>query len=184
MPRYTERIMKPLLALLLLVPAISRSFANVGESEAAVEDRYGKSFGQIPTNTFGVVHGFVALGYVIGVKFVDGTSEMEMFSKANQADLPASEIDKLLKGNSPGVWKAELTGKPQWRRWRRDDGSAVALYDATRHFLYINSKNFYEVKGQQIEQQEWSSSDRPETRTPQSATSATPSALASPSPSP
>ena len=179
-----KRIMKRLLLLLLLVRGISpSSFANLGESEAAIEDRYGKSFGQIPTNTFGVMNGFIALGYVIGVKFVDGVSEMEMFSKANQADMPASEIDKLLKGNSPGIWKAELTGKPHWRRWRRDDGTAVALYDAVRHFLYINSKNFYEIKGQQVEQQEWNLSDHAPDRSPETGTTAIPVITATPMPS-
>jgi len=143
----------------LLISSGLHAFANVGESEAAIEGRYGKSFGQIPTNTFGVVTGFVAGGYVVGVKFVDGTSEMEMFAKGDQSDMPASEIDRLLKKNSPGEWKAELTGKPNWRRWRREDGSAVALYDAVRHFLYINSKAFYEIKGQQVEQQEWKHGD-------------------------
>jgi len=128
---------------------------NVGESDTAVNERYGKSFGEIPTNTFGIVNGYIAGGYVVGVKFIDGVSEMEMFSKGNQADMGASEIDRLLKKNSPGDWKAELTGKPNWRRWRRDDGTVVALYDAARHFLYINSKSFYELKGVQIEQQEW-----------------------------
>ena len=102
--------------LMILAPAC---FGNVGDSEAMIESRYGKNFGQVPTNTFGVVTGFIAGGYVIGVKFVDGVSEMEMFSKGNQADLAASEIDRLLKKNSPGEWKPELTGKPQWRRWVR-----------------------------------------------------------------
>jgi len=141
--------------VLLMLAVTSPCFANVGESEAAIGERYGKSFGQIPTKTVGGLIGLVAGGYVVGVKFVDGVSEMEMFAKGDRSDMPASEIDRLLKKNSAGEWKAELTGKPNWRRWRRDDGSAVALYDAVRHFLYINSKNFYEVKGEQIEQQEW-----------------------------
>jgi hypothetical protein len=113
------------------------------------------------------------------VKFVDGTSEMEMFAKADHADIPASEISRLLNKNSPGEWKAELTGKPSWRRWRRDDGSAIALYDTVRHFLYINSKNFYEVKGQQIEQQDWKADHAPQT----GATAIRPAVSASPSPS-
>jgi hypothetical protein len=163
MPHFVPlRMNKQLLLMLLMTGWTSRCFANVGESEAAVGERYGKSFGQIPTNTFGIVTGYVAGGYVVGVKFVDGTSEMEMFSKGDQADMPASEIDRLLKKNSPGDWKAELTGKPHWRRWRRDDGSMVALYDAVRHFLYVNSKNFYEVKGQQIEQQDWNFTHSPQ----------------------
>jgi len=184
MPLYANRIMKRLLLLLVFVTGISRCFANIGESEAAVEDRYGKSFGQVPTNTFGIVNGFIARGYVVGVKFVDGISEMEMFSKANQADLPASEIDKLLKSNSDGIWKAEQTGKPNWRRWRRDDGSVVALYDTVRHFLYINSKNFYEVKGQQVEEQEWNLSHQPQPRASQTAATPAPATSASPTASP
>ena len=168
--------------LLVLIGCSSFCLANVGESEGAIADRYGKSFGQIPTSTFGVITGFVAGGYVVGVKFVDGISEMEMFSKGDQSDMPASEIDRLLKKNSPGEWKAEMTGKPHWRRWRRDDGSVVALYDVARHFLYINSKNFYEVKAQQIEQQEWSFGDQPAARRAPSVVS--PSPVVSPTNSP
>ena len=171
----------------LLLPALlvtTSCFANIGETEGQVNDRYGKSFGQIPTKTFGVVTGYIAGGYVVGVKFVDGTSEMEMFAKADHADLPASEISRLMNKNSLGEWKAELTGKPQWRRWRRDDGSAVALYDAVRHFLYINSKNFYEVKGQQIEQQEWKADQAPQAGGAQPRATASPAGTPSPSPSP
>lgn len=168
-----------------MIAPIAMSLGNVGDSETAITERYGKSFGQIPTNTFGVVTGFIAGGYVVGVKFVDGVSEMEMFSKGDQSDMPASEIDRLLKKNSPGEWKAELTGKPNWRRWRRDDGTAVALYDAVRHFLYINSKNFYEVKGQQIEQQEWNINHQPQSSPGlRIGPTAIPATTASPSPSP
>ena len=178
------RMINHLLLLFLVTALVAPAHANVGESEAAVTERYGKSFGQIPTNTFGVISGFIAGGYVVGVKFVDGTSEMEMFSKGDKSDMPASEIDRLLKKNSLGDWKAELTGKPQWRRWRRDDGTAVALYDAIRHFLYITSKNFYEVKGQQMEQQEWNFEHGAQATRPGSAGSTTPAASVTPSPSP
>jgi hypothetical protein len=175
---------KSLLLFALLFGSISFGLANVGESEAAIGERYGTSFGQIPTNTFGVVTGFVAGGYVVGVKFVDGTSEMEMFCKADQADMPASEIDRLLKKNSSGDWKAESTGKAHWRRWRRDDGSAVALYDTVRHFLYLTSKNFYEIKGQQMEQQAWDYNQRPQVGAAQPGATAiravTPTPTASP----
>ena len=174
-----------LLAVLLLIAAgVVPCRANLGESEAAIEERYGKSFGQIPTSTFGVVNGFIAGGYVVGVKLVDGTSEMEMFSKGDRSEMPASEIDRLLRKNSPGDWKAEITGKPHWRRWRRDDGSAVALYDVARHFLYINSKSFYEVKGQQMEQQEWNLDDHAPPSRPGVGASATPAITPSPTSSP
>src|SRR5947209_1420650 len=171
---------KRLLAVLITAAACRVCVANVGESEAAVTERYGKTFGEIPTSSFGVVNGYIAGGYVIGVKFVDGVSEMEMFSKGNQSDLAASEIDRVLKKNSLGDWKAELTGKPHWRRWRRDDGSVVALYDAARHFLYINSKTFYEVKGVQIEEQEWNQNNQPQPTRPKTGTTAVPAMTASP----
>ncbi|MFL6514974.1 MAG: hypothetical protein ACJ8M1_08125 [Chthoniobacterales bacterium] len=173
--------------LVLLFGSLSPCLANLGESEAAIAERYGTTFGQIPTNTFGVVTGFVAGGYVVGVKLIDGTSEMEMFCKADQAEMPASEIDRLLKKNSPGDWKAEATGKAHWRRWRREDGSAVALYDAVRHFLYVMSRNFYEIKGQQMEQQAWDFNQRPQVGAGQSGAAEirpiTPAPTVSPSPS-
>lgn len=175
---------KFLSSLLLVLLFVAPCFANVGETEGQVNDRYGKTFGQIPTKTFGIVTGYIAGGYVVGVKFVDGTSEMEMFAKADHADLPASEISRLLSRNSPGEWKAELTGKAQWRRWRRDDGSVVALYDAVRHFLYINSKNFYEVKGNQVEQQEWKAEQAPQAGGGQPRATPSPAVASSASPSP
>jgi hypothetical protein len=183
------RLTNSILLALCLFGSGATGFANVGESEAAVTDRYGKSFGQVPTATFGVISGFIAGGYVVGVKFVDGTSEMEMFSKGDKSDMPASEIGRLLQKSSPGEWKAELTGKPQWRRWRRDDGSAVALYDAVRHFLYVTSKNFYELKGAQMEQQEWNfnnaqGSPAPATGGINQVSEAAPSSTPSPSASP
>ena len=183
------RLTNSILLALCLFASAATGLANVGEGEAAVTDRYGKSFGQIPTATFGVINGFTAGGYVVGVKFVDGTSEMEMFSKGDKSDMPASEIGRLLQKSSPGEWKAELTGKPQWRRWRRDDGSAVALYDAVRHFLYVTSKNFYDLKGAQMEQQEWNFNNAQGVRPPATGginqiSGATPAAPASPSASP
>jgi hypothetical protein len=172
--------MKCALLFLVSLSAIPVSLeANVGETPAQVENHYGKTIGDIPTSTFGVMSGFVASGYVVGVKFIDGVSEMEMFSKSNQSDMAASEIDKLLKANSDGTWKAELTGKANWRRWRRDDGSSVALYDAIRHFLYINSIKYYEAKGQQIELQEWNAKEHAPAQS-----LASPASTASPAESP
>jgi hypothetical protein len=98
------------------------------------------------------MRGFMSPGYVVGVKLVNGVSEMEMFSKNDESDMSASEIENLLKGNGAGEWKAEQTGKPKWRRWRREDQALVALYDTMRHFLYISSKKFYEEQGKKIEE--------------------------------
>jgi hypothetical protein len=139
-------------AIPLLVALTTIASARIGESEDEISARYGNSVGDISTQAFGKVRGFKSADYVVAVKFIDGRSHMEMFSKSDQSDMSASAIDNLLKTNGTGVWKAELvTGKPGWRRWQREDGEIVALYDAGRHFLYINSKQFYENQGKKME---------------------------------
>jgi hypothetical protein len=125
---------------------IMSASARIGETEAQIAARYGESIGDIPTEAFGKVRGFMQPGYLVGVAFVDGLSDMEMFSKNDQSEMSASEIENFCKAQGAGVWKAEQTGKPDWKRWRRADGALVALYDATRHFLYINSKKFFDAK--------------------------------------
>ena len=130
---------------------IMTASARIGETEAQVVARYGPSIGDIPTQAFGKVRGFMQVGHVVGVAFVNGVSEMEMFSKNDQSEMTPGEIEKFLKANGPGEWKVEETGKPNWKRWRRDDAALVALYDITRHFLYINSKKFFEAQRDKLE---------------------------------
>jgi hypothetical protein len=141
--------------LVVFVALTTIASARIGETEDEISTRYGQSVGDISTEAFGKVRGFMSVNYLVAVKLVDGRSQMEMFSKNDQSDLSAGEIEKLLRENGAGEWKAELiTGKPGWRRWRREDGALVALYDAGRHFLYINSKQFYEDQGKKIEASE------------------------------
>src|ERR1700730_9103406 len=134
----------PFCAAVVFALFITTAAARIGETEAQISARYGKSIGEIPTEAFGKVRGFMQPGYLVGVAFVNGVSDMEMFSKNDQAEMTATEIDNLLKTNGAGAWKAEETGKPNWKRWRREDGALVALYDTARHSLYINSKKFFD----------------------------------------
>lgn len=144
--------MKTMIGMLFVsVALMTMASARIGETEEEISARYGKSVGDIPTETFGKMRGFIWSGYVIGVAFVNARSDMEMFSKSDQSDMMASEIDKLLKANGAEGWKAEPTGKPTWRRWRQGESGLVALYDAGRHFLYINSKQSYEKQIKKIE---------------------------------
>lgn len=145
-------IMKRYVIVFFVVAALVRiASATIGETDAQIETRYGKPFKDITTETFGVMRGFISPGYVVGVKIIDGVSEMEMFSKMDQSDMSASEIAQLCKANGTGEWKAEQTGKPNWRRWRREDQGAVALYDTTRHFLYISSGKYFDQQVRKIE---------------------------------
>jgi hypothetical protein len=138
--------MKTLLCTALVFTFIITASAGIGETEAQVVARYGPSIGDIPTQAFGKVRGFMQVGHVVGVAFVNGVSDMEMFAKNDKSEMTPAEIEKLLKANGAGEWKVEETGKPNWKRWRREDGAVVALYDTTRHFLYINSKKFFDAQ--------------------------------------
>lgn len=138
--------------VILLAVGMTIASARIGETEAQISTRYGASVGDVQTQAFGKVRGFILAGYVVGIAFVNGLSHMEMFSKNDQSEMSAKEIETLLRADDAGEWKAEGTGKPKWRRWRTPDEALVAVYDARRHFLYINSKEFYEAQGKKIEE--------------------------------
>jgi hypothetical protein len=138
------------IAVSLVLLVCSRSLlARIGETEAQIKARYCQSIGDIPTETFGPVRGFALREYVVGVKFLNGTSAMEMVSRNDEAEIKPQEIDALLKKHGAEVeWKVDKFEKPDWKRWRTQDGSLVAVYDSKRHFLYVNSKEFYNEHGE------------------------------------
>ena len=139
---------KGIAASLVLLVCSRSLLARIGETEAQVMARYGQSIGDIPTETFGPVRGFALREYLVGVKFLNGTSAMEMVSRNDQAEIKPQEIDALLKKHGAEVeWKVDKFEKPDWKRWRTQDGSLVAVYDSKRHFLYVNSKEFYNEHG-------------------------------------
>jgi len=139
---------KPIAVSLILLVCSRSLLARIGETEAQVMARYGQSIGDIPTETFGPVRGFALREYLVGVKFLNGTSAMEMVSRNDQVEIKPQEIDALLKKHGADVeWKVDKFEKPDWKRWRTQDGSLVAVYDSKRHFLYVNSKAFYNEQG-------------------------------------
>jgi hypothetical protein len=140
---------KPIAVGLILLVCSRSLLARIGETEAQIMARYGQSIGDIPTETFGPVRGFALREYLVGVKFLNGTSAMEMVSRNDQAEIKPQEIDALLKKHGAEVeWKVDKFEKPDWKRWRTQDGSLVAVYDSKRHFLYVNSKEFYNEHGE------------------------------------
>jgi len=139
---------KPIAVSLVLLVCSRSLLARIGETEAQIMARYGQSIGDIPTETFGPVRGFALREYLVGVKFLNGTSAMEMVSRNDQAEIKPQEIDALLNKHGADVeWKVDKFEKPDWKRWRTQDGSLVAVYDSKRHFLYVNSKAFYNEQG-------------------------------------
>ena len=128
------------------------AWARIGETEAQITARYGQSIGDIPTESFGPVRGFALPGFVVGVKLVNGTSAMEMISKNDQSEIKPPEIEAFLKKHGADMeWKVDKFDQPNWRRWRSQDGALVAVYDEKRHFLYVNSKQFYDEQGKRLE---------------------------------
>jgi hypothetical protein len=143
---FKQSIAATILVLGLCVPA----WARIGETEEQINVRYGQSIGDIPTESFGPVRGFALPGFVVGVKFVNGTSAMEVISKNDQSDIGPQEMEALLKKHGADAqWNVDRFDKPGWKRWRSEDDAFVAVYDTTRHFLYVNSREFYEQQGKQ-----------------------------------
>src|SRR4029077_1919331 len=139
---------KPIAVGLVLLVCSRSLLARVGETEAQVMARYGQSIGDIPTKTSGTGRGCHLREYLVGEKFLNGNSAMEMVSRNDQAEIKPQEIDALLKKHGADVeWKVDEFAKPDWKRWRTRDGSLVAVYDSKRHFLYVNSKQFYNEQG-------------------------------------
>ena len=85
----------------LVVVTASTGHALIGETESQLTKRYGDSLGDIPTEAFGSVRGFMATGYVVGIAIIDGVSSMEMFSKNNRSEMTPTEIETLLKAKWP-----------------------------------------------------------------------------------
>ena len=67
--------------VILLAVGMTISSARIGETEAQISTRYGASVGDVQTQAFGKVRGFILAGYVVGIAFVNGISHMEMFRR-------------------------------------------------------------------------------------------------------
>jgi hypothetical protein len=148
-------MLKRIALIAAVLTCCSAGWSKIGETEAQIKARYGESIGDIPTASFGLVRGFAVPGYVVGVKLVNGGSAMEMISKNDQSQMTDDEIEMLLKQHGADVpWKADRFDKTDRKRWRSDDGKLVAVYDTRRHFLYVNSKQFYDDQGKRIGKEE------------------------------
>lgn len=156
--RMTERsgfMTKLLVASIFFVALTAITSARIGESEAQLTTRYGKSIGDVPTQAFGTVRGFLSQRYLVGVAFVNGVSDMEMFSKADQSELTPQELEDFMKFHGEGIgWRPFLADQIGWKRWHRQDGAMVALYDVNRHFLYVCSQKFFAAQGKKLEAKE------------------------------
>jgi hypothetical protein len=70
------------------------AFARIGETEAQIEKRYGKS-----TSGSGPTKGYFYKGFFIIVTFDNGVSGIETYEKRSGAQMTAAEIRQLLRAN-------------------------------------------------------------------------------------
>jgi len=82
---------------------------------------------------------FQKSGYTIVVSFLKGSAGAEEFVKQGGSDLSDTERDIILQADSArGKWiKSEKSGIEEI--WVREDG-AVALHNATKHYLVLETK--------------------------------------------
>lgn len=118
-----------IIACLILALALSATqlSARVGENEQQVDARYGKPIGSMPVEG-GLLKKYKSSGLVIGVVFINGASESELFSKADNSSLSDAQITMLLRANAESLdWKEQGTPVASVREWRRSDDKLKAI---------------------------------------------------------
>ncbi len=150
--------MKNLFFLLALLLALNQSQARLGETEAQVVARYGKAItvekGRTDRDS---KQSFTHDGYRITVKFLDGKSGYEEYTKEDLRNLEFSdeEVRALLIANCMGIeWNRlrstenEPMMEKNWELGTADKTVAVAstkfpyttLVFATAEFVHYNSQ--------------------------------------------
>jgi hypothetical protein len=74
------------------------AFARIGETEAQIENRYGRS-----ASSFRSTKGYFYKDFFIIVTFDNGVSGIETYEKRNGTPMSAAEIRKLLEANGGGT---------------------------------------------------------------------------------
>jgi hypothetical protein len=119
-----------LVAVLMVVNAMSPVWANLGDGSDRIEDRYGNLV-QRQLRDDGTVSGLYHKGrYLYLVIFANDRSVSESYSHMNGTDLSEKEIAKFLKLNAAGgTWIPANTSKEQ--RFKRSDDRAEATHGSS-----------------------------------------------------
>ena len=121
-------------ALLIASPA----YANVGESQAAIEKRYGKGFDEKIVDDHQTRRSYSSQGLKIIVTFIDGVSQAETYGKQSDSQLSESEITKLLDENGRGEkWIQVKDADVKDKMWKLPDEVIVAGYNESDKKLHV-----------------------------------------------
>jgi hypothetical protein len=118
-----------ILTAVLLLGLATSARARLGETETAVEERYGKpTFKYI--KPWCVEETYSMNGFTIVVTFIDGVSQGEKYTLPAQ-ELSAQQVNDLLTANSEGyLWdevpKSDVV-PPAKQMWKKPNGSTAVL---------------------------------------------------------
>ncbi len=138
--------MKTLLLILsvaMLLGTPTSAFARLGESEAAVIERYGKPKYKLH-RAWGDEEGFSMNGFTIAVTLINGVSVGELFSSPGHTISEEQMVD-LLAANCEGHAWTDAPSRdisrnaypPIKQMWERPNGSTAVLTNSSMEFKSI-----------------------------------------------
>jgi hypothetical protein len=107
------------------------SFARIGDTEAVIGRRYGKSLKTIAEkDALGISKVYHANGYFINVTYMDGKSVCEHFIKDRNARWSDAEIIQLLDANKDATqhWERPKNLIYMFTKWVRSDHKVEASF--------------------------------------------------------
>ena len=136
--------MKRLLPVLLATLSLcAGARADLGDTPAQAESRYGAAQGARKEDTSGVTTKYYASGgFGVVVRFLGGKSESESYIKEHKAEFTADEIAVLLKANTLGSEWQSVYKTATAERWQLKSRQATALYSRTDHTFTFSTKEY------------------------------------------
>jgi len=117
-------------------------FANIGETEAQIEARYGKQIGQW-TESVGFRKAYSSNGLTILVYYLNNVAQMEKFQKNENGNFSGDELEGILEtqsGFNDGRAEDEFSGIIRWRH--RDGYECMAVYSLMTRELVVARQDF------------------------------------------
>jgi hypothetical protein len=129
------------------------AFADIGQTEAQIETKYGKPIGGVVSTPHipGISRAYNFTGYSITVTLLNGISVMETFSKNEPERMRVDDVITLLSLYSPGHrWKypPNQSTNAEWRHWVRDDEHLEADFSVSYSTVSISTPEFNTAIGQ------------------------------------
>jgi hypothetical protein len=138
---YVVRMKISISILLALFTAPGLLRANIGETETAIKQRYGDILGTpfAETNR-DISETFKYKDYIVVVKFLDGTSQRESFTRKDKQGLSEKELDSLLAANANGGKWVQMNDNKDVKIWVLESREGFAGYYKSKPYLSIQTR--------------------------------------------